>query len=136
MVRRRRQSGLWESVPTRPAGPAITSTRYAPRNKKPGQGFDQRDTAPRSAGRNAGTRPASAIQLTIGMLSKPAIAARAPRAPRARPDHALLPGNPVDADVQKAPHDRPDQEEASAQNRQHRPVDEHGAAPVAQRGRE
>ena len=34
----------------------------------------------------------------------------------------------------KAPHDRPDQEEAQSEDRQDRPGDEHGAAPVARRG--
>ena len=50
------------------------------------------------------------------MLSRAAIAVQALRAPRAGPDHALLPGDAVDADVEEAPHDRPDHEQPESRS--------------------
>ena len=53
-------------------------------------------------------------QPRIGRLSRASISCQAFGAVRARPDDALLPGNPVDADVQEAADDRADDEQAYA----------------------
>ena len=135
MVGRRDQSVTWGSPTT---GRGVPRSRR--RGTRPGTasppGLPPGDSGPRSAQPQLPAlapqgEPAHDRDIVPRRDRRPAM-----RAARARPDHALLPGNPVDADVQEAPDDRADQEESQAEDDEHRPSrehDEHSGHPTDER---